>query len=290
MNTSEIPQEHRAVIVNLFQEGDKLLEKQTEFDISLWHAATGIATEAGELIEAILPVQLSKDFAMHPLTPRTSLGGSKTQDPWRRANGDDGVDIENIEEELGDHLFYEGALRILTGLEQLPESVEVTETLWPHLRGPLSLANDPDVGRKRVLIDLILIHAALSAQILDVAKRVAAYRTPFTGKFKNGVDLKQRLTQHLVDDCWVVEQIAAVIGGGEEHLREGNIVKLVRGKEGKAARYAKGFSSDAAHDRANKDGEQLDPDAAAGVTLELHTGVEGVTIANARAFDREGGV
>jgi hypothetical protein len=261
MNTDQIPTEHRDVIARLYKGGDVLLPQLTTWDVDVLHAAIGIATEAGEMVEAILPMQIVAAFDMG----NTRHGHARS--PWEGNDGAPGVDIANIKEELGDHLFYEGALRIAAGLEELPDSVWIAEALWPHAAGPLSLANDPAVGRKRVLIDLVLIHSALAGQILDVAKRLAIYRTSFTIPKKEGeLSLKERLVQHLVDDVWVVEHIAALIGCSEEELRDDNIMKLEKGKN---ARYREGYSDKAANDRADKELLPTDADVQAACLADI---------------------
>jgi NTP pyrophosphatase (non-canonical NTP hydrolase) len=262
MNYTHIPADHRSAISRLYKGGNVLRQQLTDFDIDIWHAATGIATEAGELVEAVLPMVLANDFSMGHQISGPARG---YVDPWDGNNSTPGVDIDNIKEELGDHLFYEGALRISTNLESLEVSStvggatvkldlqeSVSKDLWPLAVGPMSLANEPAVGRKRVLTDLILIHAALAGKILDVVKRVVIYRKGFEDVPEGGVSLKAKLCQHLIDDCWVVEQIAAVIGVSEEELREGNIIKLEKGSKDKKPRYGETYSDAAAIERADK--------------------------------------
>ena len=67
----------------LFKRGSDIVRQLSEKDGSIWHAATGIAGEAGELLDAI-----KKKVAY--------------QKP---------LDMENVIEELGDLEFYMEALR-----------------------------------------------------------------------------------------------------------------------------------------------------------------------------------
>ena len=249
MNTAKIPTDHLETIRRCLKKGDVLLPQIDEFDVDLLHAAVGIATEAGEMMEAILPMQLHKAFEAGNKVPGNTA--RKHVRPWDGFGGVPGVDADNIAEELGDHLFYEGVIRVTTLLENLePEVGSVSADLWPLERGPLTLAVDATVGRKRTLVDLIMIHSVLAGQILDVAKRKVIYRKPFDTVYKEGEPtLRARLAQHLVDDCWVVSQIVSLLGRSEEAIREGNIMKLDKGKN---ARYKSGYSDQAASDRADK--------------------------------------
>lgn len=275
MNTSHIPDNHRATINRLFKGGDVLLPQLTEFDVSLWHAATGISTEAGELLEAILPWHLACSLEnwdtphTHLLAPQDYLGWAKPEDVWKSGYlARPGIDVTNIEEEISDHLFYDGALRVHAMLELLDESsiiVSRSASVWPphddQIFANVSILTNS--ARRGLLRDLIMVHAALAGQILDVVKRVVIYRKDFEARVEadetkgtpEQPSLKDKLRRHLIDDCWVVGKIALLLGKTEEELREGNIVKLEKGTKDKKPRYGETYTDEAAINRADKEGE-----------------------------------
>ena len=238
MNTTCIPTDHKATINRLFKGGDKLLPQIIDTDITLLHAVIGIAGEAAELEKAVLPIRLDMAYKMAP-TRRTNDGGKHSQ--WDGYDGLAGVPIENITEELGDHLFYEGALRIAANLETLPEEFHQPK-LWTAA-GPLSRANQGQ-PRKLVLCELISLHSVLAGDILDTIKKRVMYRKE--------LDIA-KLTQLLMDDCWVVQGIADILGISESDIRNHNMDKLERGAN---ARYKAGYSDQAAQDRVDKKGEE----------------------------------
>ena len=261
MNLTEIPADHRDTIFRLCKDGEVVQSELTASDANFWHAATGICTEAAEILEAVMGAHLLRAYDMAPFgghhraDPDESSvykTGDRYESPWDGIDELPGINIENIKEEMADHLFYEGALRIFAdNIEHLPEDAPVSEGLWRANVGPLSLANREDGGRKRVLIDLAVIHTVLAGRILDVAKRLVIYRKGFDEELKDGTTLRGRLTQHLVDDAWVIEQMAGIIGCSEEELRAANIEKLDTGKN---ARYKDGYSDKAANAREDKEG------------------------------------
>lgn len=227
MNIHCIPDYHRDTIVRLYKGGAVLKPQLTEFDIDILHAAVGIATEAGELMAAVLPAVMWR--SEHTTVSTLS-------------------DVENIKEELGDHLFYEGALRVAAGLEYLGATVGPPEA-WASTPD-VAIASSPGFGMDRALVRLVSLHAALAGDILDVVKRVVIYRKGFEdAPADGGPSLKERLRQHLLDDCWAVTRIASAMGVTEAELRDGNVMKLEKGSK---ARYKDGYSDEAAIAREDK--------------------------------------
>lgn len=88
MKTQNIDTGHAAMVTDLFKPGADLLATLTPDKCDLWHAATGTAGEAGELLDAIKKhVVYNKE-----------------------------LDRENVIEELGDMEFYMEALRQKLGI------------------------------------------------------------------------------------------------------------------------------------------------------------------------------
>ncbi len=110
--------------------------------VDLWHAATGIAGETGELLEAL-------------------VGDPKTMDILGQAPCESGiVDLDNIVEELGDIEFYMEQLRQRVGMDRNPD-VDSDAMLIP-----LSIG--------RLLFNAAHIAAAGTA-VLDAVKKAAVY-------------------------------------------------------------------------------------------------------------------
>ena len=80
--------------------------------------------------------------------------------------------------------------------------------------------------------------------LLDQAKKSVMYRKPLDE------EREKQWKQLLADDCWVIEQVAMLIGVSEEQLRRANIEKLDTGEN---ARYKEGYSDEAAQARADKE-------------------------------------
>ena len=215
MNPLTIPPAHLDLIARLFKGGDQIIMGITVNCLSMLHAAVGIATEASELERAVFHIRAARSpWAEHP-----------------------GLDFANILEELGDHLFYEGALRIATDLVQMSDARELgedalsTPTLWTS-----HLSTDVHSGRgpREVLCELISMHSILAGDILDVIKKHVFYRK----------DLNRDLLRSLLlQDCWTIREVAILLGVDEDRLRELNIAKLEKGPN---ARYKAGTYSDAA--------------------------------------------
>ena len=222
MNPYAIPTEHQNVIIRLFKGGVDLLPQIAVSDLSILHAAVGIAGEAAELEKAVLPIRLGKPNAL--------------------------VDYGNITEELGDHLFYEGALRIATGLETLVRSDDTgddpppfTPPAWrAHTEDSLLEQIVGGASRRYLLCCMVSLHTVIAGDILDVAKKHVVYR--------KGLDL-DKLRGLLLQDCWVIQQMVMLLDTSEVVLRAANLNKLVKGPN---ARYAQGYSDEAAQARADK--------------------------------------
>lgn len=238
MNTEEIPSYHADLILELLKPADEVLSGLSEPDIDILHAAVGVSTEAAELLEAVLPVRHSAAYYM---TGPDHLG-------WLGTGNSPGIDVENIKEELGDHLFYEGALRLTMGLECLGGFVGgVAPPQWQFPLPPAERAKMPFVAPKQVLCELAEMHSVLSGKILDVAKKIVFYRQ----WEKGGRPLKDRMGELLAYDCWVTSAMAGLVGLDEEAIRRHNIHKL---KGSASARYKDGYSDEAAQARADKKG------------------------------------
>ena len=226
MNTSFIPAFHRETIVRLYKGGNVLLPQMEAYDIDLLHAAVGISTEAGELMEAVINNEMTTVMLNLEENPQTRVAPA--------------ICLVNMREELGDHLFYEGALRIAAELETLPEGLKLSDERWEIVE---TRAGFP-------LEVLVMLHNALTGQILDVIKRKSIYRKGLDDREAEGEPtLREKLAQHLFDDCWVIGRIIDRIGSTDTEIREGNIMKLEKGKN---ARYREGYSDEAANARADK--------------------------------------
>lgn len=255
MNLIEIPNYHREVIINLMKSGATVASELTDAaDADLWHAATGIATEAGEILRAVLGAHLQRCTRMSRIgSHRDEQRNHRHESPWEGVTDASDIDVNNILEEMSDHLFYEGALRIAANLETLyrPEIFAVSDYVWRASVSPLSFSMEEGESRKTVLIDLAMSHAVVSSAILDVAKRRVIYRKGMDEILKDGTTLRGRLAQHLFDDAWIMSEMASIIGVSEDHIRAFNIDKLCTGEN---ARYKNGYSDDAANARSDKDG------------------------------------
>ncbi len=81
--TGVVNQDHQEMVRALMKQGSEVRRELSNCDADLWHAATGVSTEAGELLDAI-----------------------KKKVIYRKD-----LDIPNIIEELGDLEFYMEAVR-----------------------------------------------------------------------------------------------------------------------------------------------------------------------------------
>ena len=97
-----------------------------------------------------------------------------------------------------------------------------------------------------------LLHMAIGivgegGEVIDAAKRVAIYGKGLTP------DLLENLTEELGDLEFYMEGLRQEIGVTREETLQHNIAKLDKGTKDKKARYADGYSDEAAIDRADKE-------------------------------------
>lgn len=94
MSTSDavpsISEEHYQMVANLKKDPEAILATLTPAKVDLWHMATGVATEAGELLDAI---------------KKHTIYGKP-------------LDVENVIEELGDLRFYMKGLFLILRLTE----------------------------------------------------------------------------------------------------------------------------------------------------------------------------
>ena len=74
----DVDQQHAELITRLFKSGEEILATLTPEKVDLWHAVTGICTEAGELLDCV-----------------------KKHVVYNKP-----LDVENMKEEAGDFEFY----------------------------------------------------------------------------------------------------------------------------------------------------------------------------------------
>lgn len=145
------------------------------------------------------------------------------------------VDIENITEELGDSEFYLEGFRQGIGI---PHSITTTKALAVDY-------SKSGYGEDFALMaDLVIVLSMTSGQLLDAVKKVAIY--------SKAVDLPTVMT-YLCDIEFCLEGIRQSFGIIREETLEHNVDKLIKGKDGKPARYHGGqYSDEAAQNRADK--------------------------------------
>jgi len=86
----KIENDHISMVVKLSKKGSQLKNEQTPVRLELWHHATGIATEAGELLDMVKKVVIYNKP----------------------------IDLQNAIEELGDLEFYMQGLRLVLGISR----------------------------------------------------------------------------------------------------------------------------------------------------------------------------
>lgn len=90
MIDTDIQQEHEELVANLIKNPKDLLDELTPHKVELLHAAIGIASEAGEIVNAV------KKYSIH---------GQE-------------INMENVIEELGDLEFFMQNLRASLGISR----------------------------------------------------------------------------------------------------------------------------------------------------------------------------
>lgn len=238
MTIDQIPQEHQDLINRLFQPGSDILANMSDRKMSLLHAAVGISGEVAELEKACLAIR------------QLGLYGDGIDLWWQSdpsaPTGPDGkpmsvpLDIDNVLEELGDILFYEGAFRITADLLELPMILHPGFRMWWHTERPPHLAASDKSSRKRVVCDLVSAMSCAAGVLLDATKKHVIYNAALDIN-RVGAAIESLL------NC--ISQVCEVLGEGfsEEEVRRDNIRKLM-------LRYPEGYSNQAAQERADKKG------------------------------------
>ena len=90
MTEKNAPPTHQEMVTALVKPGSDILAKLTPEAVNLWHLATGVSGEAGELLDAV------KKFAIYNKP----------------------LDIANVIEEMGDLEFYLEGVRQALGLSR----------------------------------------------------------------------------------------------------------------------------------------------------------------------------
>lgn len=191
MTTQQIT--HPQLVAALVKPPADIILSLTLYGVDCWHAATGVSGEAGELLEAVL------------------------------FPGDDGIDVVNLREELGDLYFY---------VEQLVQRTGITID-WDSVH---ELAINEIISP-----DMAIRHAASIAvhgsQVLDTVKKCAIYNK----------DLDLELLRNQMHALLVsMATIGLMFGLSRGECLNANIIKLSK-------RYSSlSYSDKQAQDRADK--------------------------------------
>lgn len=184
---------HPQLVAKLVKPPQDILDTLNTFTVDLWHGATGVAGEAGELLEAILfPPQ-------------------------------EGIDVVNLREELGDLFFY---------MEQIVQRTGIVldwDTLQEQARNNII---SPDAAIQHAAS--VAVHGS---QVLDTIKKAALYNKTLD------VEL---LTNQLSALAVSMLTLALMFGLSRAEALHSNILKLSK-------RYASlAYSDQQAQDRADK--------------------------------------
>jgi hypothetical protein len=225
-----IPQPHKELILRLLKPGQQLIDEMTPEKANILHAIIGLCGEAaGEVEAAVLPLRQMNVF----------IDGHTNW--WDPVQGMDyvwpGIDRENMLEELGDLLFYEGAFREFTGTDSC-SCYPPSSCLWVHERSPAELAKLPHYPKKKIACDLIGALTVATGRLTDVAKKHVMYAQELNSS---------KLVQAISDFNWAISQLAVLLGFTEMDVRQHNIDKLNK-------RYPEGYNDQAAKDRVDKKG------------------------------------
>lgn len=192
------------MVARLVKPGKEILETLTPEKVHLLHMAVGMAGEVAEMLGAISP----------------------------------GIDMNNMEEELGDYIFYStGAWQ---GLERVPSEYEASK----HLN------TSPTVAHR-----LVSVAYKRTGGFLDLVKKVTVY---------NKATDEDVLAKALEEADLAVFALAYTLGFNLDNLKKKNQEKLSTGKN---ARYKEGYTDQAAQERADKQ-EQGGPDYGDGPEFE----------------------
>jgi NTP pyrophosphatase (non-canonical NTP hydrolase) len=224
-----IPITHKELITKLLKPGDTLVQEMTAAKANINHAVVGLIGEvAGEIEKTLLPIRQRQAFD----------AGAPA---WWNATPDGvsglAVDRENLIEELGDLLFYEGAFQVFAGVENYAVMC-VSPMLWHHSESPrILMAPNSGVYRKKLLCDLSGSLCVACGDLVDAAKKHIMYAQ----------ELHQgRVCQALSDINWAVDYMCKVLDTTVADVRQHNIDKLNR-------RYPAGYSDEAAKLRLDKE-------------------------------------
>lgn len=208
------PASYAYMVSKLLKPGDDIVASMDGRKADMLHAAVGIAGEAGEILKALTNI----NFESFDEKATTGL----TED-----------EVTNLKEEIGDHVFYETALR---------QAIDMSELVY---RGGTIYKLEAEIEKnwdnpRYVLRRLGYHHAVLASDILDMAKKSVMYNKE--------LDILQ-IIGLMLEDAWVISTMIRAFGSTMDEIREGNMKKLLTGKN---ARYAEGYSDAAAVERADK--------------------------------------
>lgn len=232
-----IPKEHRDLIIRLLKPGDQLVEEMTASKANINHAIVGLVGEAAAEIEgAVLPMRHMEAWE----NGDDNWWGdylSRSDTEWGADTMMPGFDRDNMLEELGDLLFYDGAFKIFSGYEDyVYRSDRYPTNLW-YMPDEPSQCVGKGVPRKKVLCALVSSLTVACGRLTDSVKKHVMYAQ----------DLNEvKISETLADINWAISQIAVLCGFTEEEIRQHNIDKLNK-------RYAEGYSDEAAKARADKE-------------------------------------
>lgn len=193
MNAADI--DYKQMVSALIKPGADIVDSLTPGKADAWHMATGVAGEAGELLDCIF-----------------------------KAGIIDGLDMENVIEELGDLEFYLEGVRQRYGVEREYSSrLRLVSPSLPSLTVALTVA---------------------ALDLLDVVKKEVIYNKPID---------RERLVQTLGEIEVAMLDIRLHLGIERDTVLQANITKLYLGNAKNKARYPDGkFTDAAAQARADK--------------------------------------
>lgn len=223
MNTTYIPALHAELITDLFKDGKEIQDTLNPFKVNMLHAAIGISGEVDELTE-IAMFCMAKNTSAHLL-----------QGHGDGVAGAEDLNRDHLLKELGDILFYEGALRMKCGALDLGIREPDYATIWKHDGRPMEMLTTS--SRQAIFANLALSLNIAAGQVLDFVKKVAMYNQAWDPE-EHG----ENLAQYLTNLGWVISQICELFRFSEADVRLANIAKL-------RERYPEGYSDTAAMER-----------------------------------------
>lgn len=207
----------------LSKPGADILASLTPAKCELWHGATGVSTEAGELLEGVQTYLIFDENRFD-------------DEAYPDAAAAEEAIMLNIVEELGDTLFYTMMIR-----NNLMASDDITPDTYAYLDTRFQTNEIPQVDPEIVFNDAILYYAVdlvISANILlDLVKKVVIYN--------KGVEIAA-IAKALTDVEELVVHLSDVIDVPIAEIEEAVRAKL-------AVRYESlTYSDNAANARADK--------------------------------------